>query len=444
MFVALFSGAMIVAFLIVYLQAGQFLDRHLLDRLSEAQDALLIVANRDGLSELRNVVQSEAATVRDSDTILALVDRGGKLLAGNAGNIAPFSGVTSIPRETIPEMASRAAYGDNYVSSWSDIEGGRLLVGVSDRGVRATRGLILSGLGFGIVGSLALAGLAGLWLARSTQRRVDGFATTLAAVSRGKLDRRVPLSGRGDDLDQVGQQLNAALDRLSHLIERANQSASAIAHELRSPIGRVRQKLETLLATVPNGGAQEEALRDANAEIDRIVEIIEAVLRIGQLQGGARRSRFAKLDLAALISDVAEVYEPVVEEAGLSIECLPPMATATVLGDQHLLTQLLANLIENSLRHCGAGKRIELSLDETMEGYVVTVADNGPGIPETERQRVLQPFARLDASRTTPGAGLGLSLVAAIAALHDARLVLADNGPGLAVSIHFPHQSFDR
>lgn len=438
MFVALFSGALIVAFLLVYWQAGRFLDRHLVEQLAETRDALMIVASRDGFSSLRNVVQSEAATVRDADTVLLLIDNTGKYLAGNARDIKPFAGTQRIPRDRIPELASRVAYEDEFVSRWSDFEGGHLLVGVSNHDVEAMRGFILTGLGVGIVSMLVMAGLSGLWLAHSTQGRVDIFASTLRAVSRGKLDRRVTLSGRGDDLDQVGQQLNAALDRLSALIARVNQSAAAIAHELRSPIGRVRQKLEKMLETSKAGTPEESALRSAISELDHIVEIVEAILQIGQIRSGARRDRFANVDLALLLTDVAEVYEPVAEEAGLAIECLPPMASMAVLGDRQLLMQMFANLIENAVRHCGAGRTITLSVDEPPEGPVVMVADDGPGIPEEERQRVLEPFARLDQSRTTPGAGLGLSLVAAIAELHGAQLVLADNGPGLAVRLSFP------
>jgi signal transduction histidine kinase len=179
-------------------------------------------------------------------------------------------------------------------------------------------------------------------------------------------------------------------------------------------------------------------LHAALAELDHIAEIIEAILRIGQIQAGARRDRFAPLDLAGLMADVVEVYEPVAQDAGLRIACLPPMSTSLILGDQLLLTQMFANLIENAVRHCGPGTMIELSLDESTDGAIANVSDNGPGIPEVERQRVLEPFARLDKSRTSAGAGLGLSLVAAIAELHNARLVLADNGPGLSVSLHFP------
>ena len=267
---------------------------------------------------------------------------------------------------------------------------------------------------------------------------VDGFSKTLHAVSRGRLDQRVPLAGRGDDLDQVGSELNAAIDRLARLIERVNQSSAAIAHELRSPIGRVRQKLERLLDQPSPANELETPLKSALAEVDHVVEIVEAILRIGQIQAGARRERFAPVDLAALIADVAEVYEPVAEELGLQIECLPPLASVSVLGDQQLLTQMFANLIENSMRHAGANHAIELYLDHTPQGPIAWVCDNGPGIPESERLRVLEPFARLDNSRSTPGAGLGLSLVAAVAELHGVRLQLADNGPGLAVSLQFP------
>lgn len=182
----------------------------------------------------------------------------------------------------------------------------------------------------------------------------------------------------------------------------------------------------------------EKPLHAAIADIDHIVEIIEAILRIGQIQSGARRKRFMPVDLAHLIADVVDVYEPVAEEAGQTIVCLPPMADALIFGDPQLLTQMFANLIENAVRHCPAGTRIELSLEASAEGLEARIEDNGAGIPLHERQRVLEPFARLEESRTTVGAGLGLSLVAAIAELHRAKLVLGDAGPGLSVVIKFP------
>ncbi|MEZ5926501.1 MAG: HAMP domain-containing sensor histidine kinase [Hyphomicrobiaceae bacterium] len=439
MFVSLYSGAMIVAFLIAYWQAGNLLDRHLLDRLSETRDALLVVATRDGFEGLRGVVQSEAAAIRTSDTILRLLDKSGATVAGNAASVEIFQGVRRIPRASIPEMAGRASYEDSFVARWIDVAGGKLLVGVSDRDEQATRDSILAGLGLGIISVLGVAGLAGIWLANRAQSHIDAFGKTLEAVSHGKLDRRVPMTGRGDDLDQVAERLNSALDRLSRLIERVNQSSSAIAHELKSPIGRLRQRLERL----PYSGStqtSEEIVGAALAEIDRVVEIIDAVLRISQIQAGARRNRFTPIDLAELVEEVAEVYEPVAEEAGLALVCQPPMTNGRILGDPQLLRQLFVNLIENAMRHSGGGRTITLSLDQDHGDPVAVVADDGAGIPEEERQRVLEPFARLDASRSTPGAGLGLSLVAAIAELHGARLVLGDNAPGLSVRMHFRRQ----
>lgn len=438
-FAGLFSLAMAAILLLLYWQVGVGLDHHLMRRLVEAHDALALVGRRDGLADLTTVVQSESASIRDSDAIFALVDASGRTLAGNTTAIEPFSGFRQLDRAAIPEMAARGTGADRFLAAWQDVPGGKLLIGLSNRETLAAQRSILAALGWALVLAFALAGGVGGFLAQRASRRVAAFSRTLEAVSRGKLDERVPLSRRDDDLDRIGGQLNEALDQLRLLVERVKNASADIAHELKSPIGRLRQHLERVADDPGLGEDQRREIRVAVQESERVVAIIEALLRIGEIEAGARKSRFAPLSLSELIADVAEIYAPVAEEAGQHLVLARELAgPATVLGDRELLTQAIANIIENAICHCPRGIVTTVALGGTRAAPVLRIADTGPGIPEAGLARITERFHRLDRSRTTPGNGLGLSLVAVIADLHDARLAFADNRPGLAVSMAFP------
>jgi signal transduction histidine kinase len=278
-----------------------------------------------------------------------------------------------------------------------------------------------------------------IYLARRTQQKIDVFVTTLEDVNRGQIGRRVPLTGSGDDLDHVAAQINGTLAHLEKLIESVNQASSDIAHDLKKPIGRLRRKLEEALRATGSVADFRSRVEDSLVELDSIVDTFEALLRITQIEAGARKSRFSPLDLVPLLADVADIYEPVAEEAGDRLECtVPAVATARVNGDRELLTQLFANLIENAIRHSPKGTNIGVSLTAQGDRHLAVVWDSGPGVPSAERENVFRRLYRLERERTTPGSGLGLSLVAAIAELHGASVALADNKPGLRVEVAFP------
>jgi signal transduction histidine kinase len=276
-------------------------------------------------------------------------------------------------------------------------------------------------------------------LARRAQQKIDAFATTLSKVGHGEIGKRVPLTGAGDDLDDVASQINATLARLQKLIENVNQASSDIAHDLKKPIGRLRQRLEQALRRSTDvedfRGRIDESLRD----LDCIVETFEALLRISQIEAGARKAHFSDIDLGAVLADVCDVYEPVVEEAGNRLQHTNGAAGGAIVdGDRELLTQLFANLIENAVRHSPRGTLIGADIAQQPGKLLAIVWDNGPGIPPAERENVFRRLYRLERARTTPGSGLGLSLVAAIAELHGASVQLNDNAPGLRVEISFP------
>jgi signal transduction histidine kinase len=265
------------------------------------------------------------------------------------------------------------------------------------------------------------------------------FATTLSKVSRGEIAERVPITESHDDLDHVAAQINATLAHLQKLIESVNQASSDIAHDLKKPIGRLRRRLELALRSATDVETFRSQVEESLQELDSIVETFEALLRITQIEAGARRARFSHVELGTVLADVADVYEPVAEEAGDRLVSSVAIAErAQVTGDRELLTQLFANLIENAIRHSPKGTRIDVSLATRGERHIAVVADSGPGIPAHECENVFRRLYRLERERMSPGSGLGLSLVAAIAELHGAGVILSDNTPGLRVEVSFP------
>jgi signal transduction histidine kinase len=259
---------------------------------------------------------------------------------------------------------------------------------------------------------------------------------TADAIIDGDLSRRIERSGSGDDFDHLSATLNVMLDRIGGLMENLRQVSNDIAHDLRTPLSRLRQDLEEARGRDLTPGDFKRVIDGAMAEADALLETFSALLRIAQIEAGSRRSAFRSVDLSDVLRTVADAYGPAVEEGGgtLRAEIAPDVR---VTGDRGLLSQLFVNLVENALHH-GAPGTIALRLLRQSAGVIAEVADDGPGVPADERANVFRRFYRLERSRTTPGSGLGLSTVAAIVELHHAAIELQDNAPGLRVAIRFP------
>jgi len=267
-------------------------------------------------------------------------------------------------------------------------------------------------------------------------RKIEAVSATSREIINGDLQRRVAISGNNDEFDQLAANLNGMLDRIQSLMSGVQQVSTDIAHDLRTPLTRLRQRLEFSL----HGESDVDRLRDAVElaiiEVDDVLGTFSALLRIAQIESGARRAGFVDVDLAEVLKTVVEVYQPLIDERGQLLD-EQIQAPLIVKGDRELLTQMFANLLENSARHTSAGTRICIIAGRHGNDIEVRCADDGPGIPEALHAKVLQRFYRLETSRTTPGNGLGLSLVAAIAALHGIGLKLEEQRPGLAVRLIF-------
>jgi signal transduction histidine kinase len=268
-------------------------------------------------------------------------------------------------------------------------------------------------------------------------RRVEVIRRTAQEIMAGNLSRRVPTRGAGDDFDQLSSSLNDMLDRIHMLMEGLRQVSNDIAHDLRTPLTRLRQRLEVARLKAKTVEEYEKVVESAIGDTDQILHTFGAMLRIAQIEAGTARSRFIDVDLSAVLRAIVELYAAFAEDH--QQDMASSIADGVVIrGDRELLTQMLVNLVENALRHSPPGTKIDVRLERVAGSALCIVADNGPGIPSEEHDKVFRRFYRLDASRATPGSGLGLSLVAAIADLHRITLNLTDNGPGLRVTLRFP------
>lgn len=312
-----------------------------------------------------------------------------------------------------------------------------LLVGRDESDRRKLEQMIIKSLGSGMALTLVLGLLGGLLMSRGMLRRLDVISRGSREIMRGDLSRRIPLKGTNDEFDRLIGSLNDMLDRIEALMAGLRQVSDNIAHDLRSPLNRLRTRLEVVLLEQPDAEGYRTVIEKSIASVDELLQTFNALLKIAQAEAGLKREDITQLDLAALVSDVAELYEPLAEEKGQHFKTLFS-GRAYISGNRHLLSQAIANMVDNAIKYTPQGGEVALQLTRTKEGATLVISDNGPGVPFEERATVLQRFYRLETSRNAPGSGLGLSLVAAVVKMHSAMLTLEDNHPGLRVVIHFP------
>jgi signal transduction histidine kinase len=252
----------------------------------------------------------------------------------------------------------------------------------------------------------------------------------------GDLSRRVPTNGTADDFDQLAVNLNAMLDEIERLMGGVRQVSDNVAHDLRTPLTRLRNRLEQLRSELGDTSPHQEHVERSIADADQLLATFGALLRIARIEAGGHRPDLVPVDLGALVQDAAELYEALAEDKRLRIDT-SVASPATIQGDRDLLFQAVANLLDNAVKYTPDGGRVALEVSRTRDAIDVTVLDTGPGIPAEEREKVVQRFYRLERSRRTPGSGLGLSLVAAVARMHNAALLLEDHAPGLKATLRF-------
>ena len=436
-----FGLLFILAFLVAGIITYQLLKRDLAQALDDSvRETYSLVASTYSPADREDLIAAVATYARlnnAEDSIFLLAGEKGKLLAGNVSLFAAEDGLSTVEAGDIGQK------GDDRMRILAGTVGGdRLIVGESFAETEDLEHIALMSFGWASGGIVILACGGGAFLAARAQRRLDGIERAMSDVSAGNLARRIPLEGKGDDIDVVATHMNQALDRLSALVEGMRQVSADIAHDLKMPLNRLKLTVEQAIEQGGRGEDVRTLLLDAREESDRINATFEALLRISQIEAGARKARFRPVDLSDIITSVAEIYGSVAEDNGQSLEFTArPAAPCMVNGDRELLVQLFVNLVENAINHCPPMTKITLALQADDHGFSAGVCDDGPGIPEAESELVFRRLYRLDKSRTTSGSGLGLSLVKAIADLHAARITLTDRHPGLGITLLFPSQS---
>ncbi|MGB3624688.1 MAG: HAMP domain-containing sensor histidine kinase [Henriciella sp.] len=276
---------------------------------------------------------------------------------------------------------------------------------------------------------ILLALIGGVFISRYAARRAEQLTRTTEAIVAGNLSIRAPVSGSGDEFDRLAQHLNTMLERLERLVATTRHSGDAIAHDLRSPLSRLRNRLEASLLSTMNEETARETLEDTVLEVDRVLQTFNAILRLSRLDAGAE-GRMLKFDLFELLSELAELYEPACEDSGLHFSS--DISTGiVVLGDRELIAQAVSNLLDNAVKYTPEGGHIRFSARRSQGNIEIVVADDGPGIPEHQRDHAKERFFRLDSARTQPGSGLGLALADAVAELHKGHLDLLWTEPPL-------------
>ena len=434
-----FGLVFVVAFAITGLFTYLFLKRELLRELDDSiREIHAVIASTyspdNDLEDLVSTVDTYSNLNKTDERIFSVTDAKGKKIAGSFSAPAIKDGISDVSSEDVN------LGGDTDYRVFAGAVGDkRLVVGQSLNETDRLEEIAFMSLTWATLVVVAVAVIGGVIIAAKVQRRLDGIANAMSAVSHGELDVRVPLQGKGDDIDIVSGQVNEALDRLSALMETMRQVSADIAHELKTPLNRLKMQIESAVAREERGDRYAATLSEALDEADRINATFEALLRISQIEAGARKTRFREVDLTDVMVAVSEIYADVAEDnRQFLIANIDISRPCPVFGDRELLTQMFVNLVENSIRHCPAGTTIEMGLIVGRQHATATVADDGPGIPAEERDKVFRRLYRLDKSRTTAGSGLGLSLVRAIADLHGGSATMEDNLPGLRAEVRLP------
>jgi signal transduction histidine kinase len=438
------AAAAIIGF--ITWRANELLTTKVLETLDAEVQGLREQFQAGGPARLREVIAERAG--EPGSGLYLLVDAGGRKIAGNLSRVPPElgGGRGGIFRH---ERASAAAArsGRLAVGVPFAVPGGLVLIvgrDIEDQRRFADTMWQVALLSVGLMSVLGIA--AGLLVSRSVLRRIETVTETSRTIMGGDLSKRIPLDGSGDELDRLSQSLNAMLTRIEELMAALREVSDNIAHDLKTPLNRLRNGAEAALRNPSGAAGYRDGLVRTIEEADELIRTFNSLLLIARLEGGAVAESMGPVDPAAIIADVAELYEPVAEEAGLRLE-LAAGKGLSIVANRQLVGQAIANLLDNAIKYAAADaprgdgaalQPITISAAPAGDRIEIAVADRGPGVAVEDRERALQRFVRLEKSRSRPGSGLGLSLVAAVARLHGGAVRLEDNAPGLRAVLALP------
>jgi signal transduction histidine kinase len=407
--------------------------------LSTDAQRLSDVYTRYGADGLKSFLDQRVGMQIVGERILLLTDANQQPVAGNLHSWPKSVPVTPGNYNTKLELDGHGW--QNALVHVTALGDYHLLVGRDDVVFRPLR----TRFWYGLAAAIAVLSIAGLLIGLITRRalltRVHSIRQTVSAIIHGDLKYRLPTHVNEDELNTLSRTINGMLDQIEQLVHGVRNVSNSIAHDLRTPLAELRSRLEELSLIRPGPEETYAEIDGAVADVDRVIRIFDALLRLAEIDAGMRRSGFVSLDVSDLAANAVEFYEPAAELKHIDLR-FTSSGPLTVSGDPVLLAQALGNLIDNSLKYAPSGGSIEVAVHRVADNLAeVSVADNGPGITDSEKGKVVERFYRGDASRGTPGVGLGLSLVQAVAKLHGSTLELTDQSPGLRVQFRIPAET---
>ncbi len=439
LYVLLFAGSVSILLGFLYWATVGFMAQQVDETIQAEAQGLAEQYRRDGLPGMVNVLNERVLNDPAGESLYLLVNNDRRAIAGNLAewpaNLQGDEGLITfyLNRPGKPNQ-SHVARAHLY-----ELRGGfRLLVGRDIFSLMRVRGLMEKAAAWGALLTLGMGILGGVFFSRSTRRRIEVIHGTSRHIMEGNLSLRVPLNGSGDDFDTLADQLNQMLDRIEQLMAGVRHVTDNIAHDLRTPLTRMRGRLEAL-AHAPISGEAKEQVYDIIGEADHLLQTFNALLRIARIESGSYASELKEVDLKDLVLDASEFYEALAQDKNQTLD-LDLGSGLIINGDRDLLFQAVVNLLDNAIKYTPEGGRVGVRL-RGMSQAVISVWDEGPGLQAEEMEKVTQRFYRVDKTRGLPGNGLGLSMVKAVCEMHKGQLILKDNQPGLRVEMCLPLRS---
>jgi signal transduction histidine kinase len=436
--IATFGVIVSAIFSYVYLSTSSYVrdrsDRAIMTEYSNLRGAY----ERSGREALIDLIRQRMADKSFADNLYVLADASSAVLVGNAkawpSNVAAAKGwVEFRAAEPLPNAAGRPLL-RGLLETFPG--GDRLLVAKDISDLDGFTGQIKTAVALGVALIFTLAAVASILVTRRTVGRIESINATSRAIMLSGLDKRIPLRGSHDEWDRVAENLNLMLDRIETLVGEVKQVSDNVAHDLRTPLTRMRGRLEKAYHGQRIGEDDQSLIGDTISDLDSVLRIFSSITRIAQIETQARKGGFRIVNLVEIASEVVELYDAAAEQDGTRLT-IAGDREVLVTGDRDLIFDAIANLVDNAIKHGRRGGQVVVANQNVDGGPVISIADDGPGIPAGESEHVFKRFYRLEQSRYTPGNGLGLSLVAAVARLHGARIEMLDNSPGLQFKLWF-------